>query len=166
MAKKEKALRSDVMSTYKVSPHLGRHIHDINVLEQTCYGTNAWDYDRISKFLESSRGYCAVATYGKEVVGACFYELGPAKSVRVLRITVKDDQRRKKVGTGMIRKIESLRSKLRPVASAVISEYDLSSQLFFRKVGWRCISTLPNQFGSGIDGYIFHSGRIFGEESK
>jgi len=97
-----------------------------------------------------------VAESDGNVVGFMLYELLP-KQIRLLSIAVHPDFRRNLIGSEMVAKlISKLNSMRRSNVVCNIRETSLSSQLFFRSLGFRAVKIEKAFYpDSNEDAYVF-----------
>jgi ribosomal-protein-alanine N-acetyltransferase len=89
------------------------------------------------------------------VAGYMLYELHPRR-LQVVNFAVDSDVHRRRVGTAMVNKLKSkLTAARRSRIMLELRETNLPAQLFFRAVGFKCISLLCGFYpDSGEDGYL------------
>ena len=78
----------------------------------------------------------------KAVVGYLAYYLRP-RHVRIASVGVYPSWRRQGVGRGLVVAVAKLYRMVQHGTTAILSEYDLPSQLFFQRCGFRWIDTIP-----------------------
>jgi ribosomal-protein-alanine N-acetyltransferase len=83
-----------------------------------------------------------VAEYDERVIGSMIYELHRTR-LHILNFSVRQEYRRRGIGTAMIEKlISKLSLQRRSRIMLEIRETNLVAQLFFRDAGFRAVSVL------------------------
>lgn len=101
-----------------------------------------WSDEDFVRCLRQRNCIGMVAEHDERIVGFMIYELHRNR-LHVLNFAVRDDVRRRRVGTQMIRKLVSkLSYQRRNRIMLEVRETNLAAQLFFREHGFRAISLL------------------------
>ena len=101
-----------------------------------------WSEEDFVRCLRQRNCIGMVAEHDERIVGFMIYELHRNR-LHVLNFAVRNDVRRKQVGTQMIRKLVSkLSYQRRNRIMLEVRETNLAAQLFFREHGFRAISLL------------------------
>lgn len=99
--------------------------------------SRTWDEEQFISHLKQRNNIGMVAHSGSKIIGFMIYELSP-KELILHRITVHPDHRREGVGRALIEKLVSkLSIEKRVRIETLVPEDSLSSQLFFRDMGFR-----------------------------
>lgn len=103
-----------------------------------------WHEDDFLRCLRQRNCIGMVAEHNERVVGFMIYELHKSR-LHILNFAVEAQQRRRGVGTQMVRKlISKLSPQRRSRVMLEIRETNLPAQLFFRTLGFRAVSVLRN----------------------
>ncbi len=127
----------------------------VEEIEQSCFEF-PWREDDFIRCLRQRNCIGMVADHGVQVVGFMIYELHKAR-LHILNFCVHEDWRYKGVGRAMIRKLTSkLSTDRRTRIMLEVRESNVDAQLFFKAVGFRCVSTLRDFYQDTTeDAYLF-----------
>lgn len=101
-----------------------------------------WSDEDFVRCLRQRNCIGMVAEYDERIVGFMIYELHKNR-LHILNFSVREDLRRREVGSQMIRKLVSkLSFQRRNRIMLEVRETNLAAQLFFRHHGFRAISLL------------------------
>lgn len=118
-----------------------------------------WCEEEFLRVLRQRNCIGMVAELGERIVGFMIYELHRNK-IHVLDFATHPDSRRQGIGRQMVVKLVSkLSSQRRNRIALTVRETNLTSQFFFRMVGFRAVEVLREYFpDTGEDGYtmLYH----------
>lgn len=126
-----------------------------------------WTESDFSRCLHQRNCIGLVAECEDRVVGYAIYELLPAR-VHLLNLAVALDDRRRRVGSQILRRLMGkLTRERRPRIAAEVRESNLPAQLFLRHCGFRATRILPRHF-DGIEesayAFVYRVGRLDPDE--
>jgi [ribosomal protein S18]-alanine N-acetyltransferase len=126
-----------------------------------------WSEDDFIRCLRQRNCIGMVAEYEEQVVGFMIYELNQS-DLHVLNFAVRPDARRRGVGMQMIEKLMSkLSQQRRTKISLEVRETNLAAQLFFKNMGFVCVSLLKDYYDDTTeDAYLMHFCHRDGSESS
>jgi ribosomal-protein-alanine N-acetyltransferase len=132
-----------------------RDMAEVMEIEHLCFSL-PWTEEELIKFLRGRNNIGMVAEYGDRVVGFMLYSLYKNR-IYLEALGVHPDCQRERIGRQMFEKLfAKLSNKGRTFMSAMVREGNLSAQLFFKSVGFRCYQTIKEAYdGSDEDGYMF-----------
>lgn len=117
-----------------------------------------WSEEDFIRALRQRNCIGMVAQHGAAVAGFFIYELHKSR-LHILNFAVHEDCRFKGVGTAMIDKLKGKLSYERRCRIMLeIRETNLDAQLFFRRMGFRCVSVLRGFYEAdqtADDAYLF-----------
>jgi len=93
------------------------------------------------KFISKKNSICYVVEFENKILGFAFFKFYE-NSIKINKIAIHPDYRRKGFASLLISKIKGKISNKRNMISAFISEWDLESQLFFKKSGFLALSKI------------------------
>lgn len=115
--------------------------------------TNPWDIEDHRDFLRQKRNATYVVTDGEALFGFVSVTVMPTH-VLVERLAVVSEARRLGCGSILIDAVRELHvTQKRRQMQAVVSEYDLGTQLFFKACGWKWAKT--TRWADEVDEYLF-----------
>ena len=115
--------------------------------------TNPWDIEDHRDFLRQKRNATYVVTDGEALFGFVSVTVMPTH-VLVERMAVVAEARKLGVGRGLLDSLEEFYvTPKRRQMQAVVSEYDLGTQLFFKSRGWTWAKT--TRWADEMDEYLF-----------
>lgn len=115
--------------------------------------TNPWDIEDHRDFLRQKRNATYVVTNGEALFGFVSVTVMPTH-VLVERLAVVAEARRLGCGSILIDAVRELHvTPKRRQMQAVVSEYDLGTQLFFKACGWKWAKT--TRWADEVDEYLF-----------
>ncbi len=126
-----------------------------------------WSEDNFIRCLRQRNCIGMVAEYEEQVVGFMIYELNQA-DLHVLNFAVRPDARRRGVGLQMMEKlISKLSQQRRTRITLEVRETNLAAQLFFKSMGFVCVSLLKDFYDDTTeDAYLMHYCHRDGNENK
>lgn len=132
------------------------HLEGVLAVEQACFDQGAWTEGDFISVLHRREcvGKVAVDLESDDVVGFMVYEVHKY-SLRILSIAVHPDRRRQGIATRMVGKLTGALSDKRNCVEAVVGEWSLGTQLFFKAAGFEAECVLRNFYHNGADGYAF-----------
>ncbi len=142
------------MSETTVRWMIGRDLPQVLAIET---GTpQPWSEAQLRAFLRERNCISMVAETGEALTGYYMFELHK-NSVRVLRLVVHPDWRRRGVGTYMLERMKTrqLSYQRRTRLACLVPEQLLDMQLFLRTRGFVCVGVAHGVF-SGQDCYEMH----------
>lgn len=102
----------------------------------------SWSEDDFVRCLRQRNCIGMVAEHDERIVGFMIYELHKNR-LHVLNFAVRDDLRRRGIGSQMMRKlVQKLSNQRRNRIMLEVRETNLPAQLFFRASGFRAVSLL------------------------
>jgi ribosomal-protein-alanine N-acetyltransferase len=118
-----------------------RDMPDVLAIEQACFQW-PWGEEDFIRCLRQRNCIGKVAEHKERVVGFMVYELH-ANRLHLLNLAVHEDCRFKGVGASLVgERIKALTHDRRSRIMCEVRETNLDAQLFFRRIGFRCVSVL------------------------
>lgn len=112
-----------------------------------------WTYDQLLEQLRTTTVIGLIAKLEGQIVAYTVYDLR-LNAIHILNLAVHPKYRRTGVGTALVAK---LKTKLSPEARqslrALVSERNLTAQLFFKSIGFTATEVLRMHFGQLGDAY-------------
>lgn len=131
--------------TYHVRWLIRRDMPDIVEIESESFD-HPWSEEEFTRQLRHRNVIAMVAEVGGRVLGYMVYELHNTQIV-LLNFAVDRACRRRGVGRAMAEKLMGkLHHHRRTRIVADVRETNLAAQLFFRSLGWQCISIVPDAY--------------------
>lgn len=93
------------------------------------------------KFISRKNSICYVLEFGNKIVGFVFFKFYE-NSIKINKIAIKEEFRKKGFASLLLSKIKSKVNNKRNVIFAFVSEWDLDSQLFFKKSNFFAVSEM------------------------
>jgi ribosomal-protein-alanine N-acetyltransferase len=136
-----------------------RDMPEVLAIEDKAFERHAWTEEEFAQVMRNRNVIGMVAEHGESIVGYMIYELHRDR-LHILNFAVHYEYRRQGVGRQMVQK---LASKLNPSPDRrhkfvlEVRESNLDAQLFFRAMGMRAVSSLPNFYADAPneDAYVF-----------
>lgn len=131
-----------------------RDMPEVLHIEQESYDY-PWMEEDFLRCLRQRNCIGMVAELGEKVVGFMIYELHKWK-LHILNFAVHPEYRRQHIGQQMIKKLMSkLSSHRRTSITLEVRETNLTSQLFYRNVGFKAVKVMREHFeDTGEDAYL------------
>jgi ribosomal-protein-alanine N-acetyltransferase len=131
-----------------------RDMPEVLAIEHASF-EHPWCEEEFLRVLRQRNCIGMVAEHGERIVGFMFYELHRSK-IQVLVFATPPDARRQGVGRQMVAKlIGKLSSQRRNRIALHTRETNLTSQLFFRSLGFRAVEVAREHFqDTGEDAYL------------
>lgn len=150
-AKARKPVNTDVHIRWMIR----RDLHEVLEIERDCF-PNPWSQDDFIRCLRQRNCIGMVAEHKGRIAGFVMYELHNTR-LRLLNIAVGWGYQRNGVGRAMIDKLKGKLSFQRRTSILVsVREGNLDAQLFFKAMGFVCVSIAPGDYeDSGEDAYLF-----------
>lgn len=140
------------MTQYHIRLMIRRDMDDVMEIERQAF-SEPWSEDDMTSHLRQRNCIAMVAERDTRVVGFMVFLLHK-DCIALANLAVADDCRRQGAGTAMI---DTLKNKLtndrRRRVMSVVSERDVTSQLFFRSQGFLAKAIHKDVFAAGCDGY-------------
>lgn len=115
-----------------------------------------WSENDFNKRLKEKSVTCIIAEFENEIVGFLVYELFLHR-YSLIRLGVSPNQRRKGIGSRLLKEVKSKLTTKRSLISAEVRETNLPLQLFLSSQGYRAVEVLQDYYpDSGEDSYVFH----------
>ena len=132
-----------------VGQYREQYLEEILAIEAVSF-PEPWTKRDFVAFKESKTHLIQVATFRGVPAGyVCFNE-----RLQIMNLAVAEDMRRRGVGFAMIKKLKNAIEQVGGYLSAVVSERNVGSQLFFRSQGFECFRVIPEHYGiPQHDGY-------------
>lgn len=133
---------------------ISRDMAEVLQIEATSFSAaDRWGEETFLRCLRDRNTVGLVAEHGDEVLGFAVYRLCGGH-VRLAKLAVRADCRRRQVGAQMIAKIATRLSLQRPVMRLDVCETSLGAQLFFKRLGFRATKTLRGRYDGERDAYV------------
>ncbi len=129
-----------------------RDMPEVLNIENECFNY-PWSEQQFVKYLAQRNVVGMVAERQERVQGFMVYELHPHQ-LTLTNFAVHPDWQRTGVGRSLIEKLRSkMSAERRQVVQAVVAEYSVNAQLFFRSMGFVAVRTLKEHHkDEGMDG--------------
>lgn len=93
----------------------------------------------LNNFISRKNSFCYVLEFENEIAGFIFFKYYE-NSIKVIKIIISENHRMKGFGKLLLSIIKNKLNKKRNKINAFVSEWDLDSQLFFKKCEFLAIS--------------------------
>lgn len=123
-----------------------KHINEIAVLEEECFGPSGYSREQICNILKSQSAVGIVLETKGKIIGYMVYEFLNRKFA-LTNIAIAEKHRRKKCGTLLIERLKSKLSLLRRKSiSCKVKESDLGTHLFLKSLGFVATKVARNYY--------------------
>lgn len=99
---------------------------------------------QFDRLISKASTVCVVAESEGAICGILTYDVGRVSKIKVISVCVDESARRKGVGSHLMSLVTSKLNGKRNKVEMVVSEYNLSAQLFLRALGFKAVSVLDN----------------------
>ena len=142
--------------TYHIRWGIRRDMPEVLAIELHCFWGDHWDEEDFMRCLRQRNHVLLVAEHDEKVVGFMAYELCKSR-LQLLNFAVHEDWRFQGVGRQMVEKLKSKLSHVhRSRIMLEIRDSNLGAQLFFQRMGFRCVSVLREFYSdTADDAYLF-----------
>ena len=123
-----------------------RDMYEILEIEKRCFGKHAWNEEVFIQHLRTRNMIGMVAEWDEDIIGYMVYALHKS-SLELLNLAVEPKYQRSGIGSAMIDKLKGkLNPDRRSQIMAMVSEFNLTGQLFFRSQGFLCTCIEKNYY--------------------
>lgn len=100
---------------------------------------------------------CNIAEIDGRIVGFLCYEASGISKIKISCLVVDKSLRRQKIGSKLIQTIVSKLNEKRTKIEAVVSEYNLTAQLFLKNENFRVVKILDNESGTSDYKFVYNT---------
>ncbi len=132
-----------------------RDMTEVLAIEKACFEF-PWDEDAFIRSLRNRNVIGMVCDVNERVAGYMIYELHKTR-LHIWNFAVHEDCRYRGVGSAMVAKLKSKLSRDRRTRAMLeIRETNVDAQLFFKAMGFRCVSVIREFYeDTDEDAYLF-----------
>lgn len=122
-----------------------------SALSAAYFQTEESRINAVKEAIDSGKTY--VAFCGDECVGFVYYiEQGAFHAFHYIHLlTVKEDYRGRGIGRKLLEFVEAILFETRDKIFLVVGDYNPGGRLFYEKLGYVCIGTIPNLYRKGVN---------------
>ena len=122
-----------------------------SALSTAYFQTEESRVNAVKEAIDSGNTY--VAFYEDECVGFVYYiEQGAFHAFHYIHLlTVKEDYRGRGIGRKLLEFVEAILFETRDKIFLVVGDYNPGGRLFYEKLGYICIGTIPNLYRKGVN---------------
>ena len=114
----------------------------------------------VDHLIKNTAAICSVVETNGEIVGFVFYKFQKNKSIKIYRIAVGEEHRRKGVGSFIVSTIiEKLGSANRTRIETLVSDENLAAHLFFKNIGFKATGVARSKRGDFYQ-FVYEKGAI------
>ena len=110
----------------------------------------------VKSLVRKKSSICSVAEIAGKIVGFLCYETSGVSKIKISCLVVDKSLRRQKIGSKMIQTIISKLNEKRSKIEAIVSEYNLTAQLFLKNENFKVVKILNNESGTSDYKFVYN----------